>query len=49
MLSVSTAGRKQDPAFLSRVGQNHMFTVYVGIFGGEITKYTIIYGVNIRF
>jgi hypothetical protein len=36
-----------------RVGQNHIYTVYIryfcGIFGREITKYTVIYGVYIRF
>ena len=46
---------------LSRVGQNHKYTVYIqwtinilciyihGIFGREITKYTVIYGVYIQF
>jgi len=43
-----------------RVGQNHIYTVYVnkwmnhtpcmhGIFDREITKFTVIYGVYIRF
>jgi hypothetical protein len=35
---------------MARVGQNHIYTVYIyGIFGREIIKYTIIYGVYIRF
>ena len=37
---------------VSRVGQNQKNTVYIcisGIFGREITKYTVIYGVHIRF
>jgi len=35
---------------MCRVGQNHIYTVYIyGIFGREITKYTVIYGVHIRF
>ena len=33
-----------------RVGQNHIYIRYVyGIFGREITIYTVIYGVYIRF
>jgi hypothetical protein len=32
----------------NRVGQKHMYTAYV-IFGRKITKYTVIYGVYIRF
>jgi len=33
---------------MTRVGQNHIYTVYIhGIFGREITKYTVIYGVYI--
>jgi hypothetical protein len=32
-----------------RVGQNHIYTVYIRYFGREITKYSVIYGVNIRF
>ena len=39
--------------FMHRVGQNRIYTVYIryfcGIFGREITKYTVIYGVYIRF
>jgi hypothetical protein len=35
---------------MSRVGLNHIYTVYIyGIFGREITKYTVIYGVYMRF
>ena len=37
----------------SRVGQNHIYTVHIryfcGIFDRDITKYTVIYGVYIRF
>jgi len=48
---------KQEPHSLCsyktcRVGQNHIHTVYISnyiIFGREITKYTVIYGVYIRF
>jgi hypothetical protein len=36
-----------------RVGQNHIYTVYIrciyGIFGREITIHTVIYGAYIRF
>ena len=35
---------------MSRVGQNHIYIRCIyGIFGREITKYTVIYGVYIRF
>jgi len=38
---------------ICRVGQNHIEVVYTtsihGIFGREITKYTVIYGAFIRF
>jgi len=35
---------------VSRVGQNHIYIRCIyGIFGREITKYTVIYGVYIRF
>ena len=34
---------------IHRVGQNHIYTVYIRYFGREITKYTVIYGVYIRF
>jgi len=32
-----------------RVGQNRVYTVCICFFGREITKYTVIYGVYIRF
>jgi len=32
-----------------RVSQNHIFTVYTRYFGREITKYMVIYGVQILF
>jgi hypothetical protein len=31
-----------------RVGQNYIYTMYNGIFGRVITKYTVMYGVYIR-
>ena len=31
---------------ICRVGQNHIYTVYIRIFGSEIIKYTVIYGVH---
>ena len=34
---------------MSRVGQNYIYTVLYGIFCRELTEYTVIYGVNIRF
>jgi len=36
---------------MCRVGQNHIYIygVYTVFFGGEITKYTVIYGAYIRF
>jgi hypothetical protein len=34
--------------YMSRVGQNHIYTVFIGIFGWEITEHTVIYGVYIR-
>ena len=34
---------------ISRVGQNHIYTVYMRFFGREIIKYTVKYGVYIRF
>jgi hypothetical protein len=35
---------------ISRVGQNHIYIrCRYGIFGREITKYAVIYGVYIRF
>jgi len=35
---------------VGRVGQNHICTVYIySIFGREITKYTVIYGVYIIY
>ena len=37
-------------SIFSRVGQNHAYTVYInGNFSMEITKDTVIYGVNVRF
>jgi hypothetical protein len=30
-------------------GQNPIYTVYIRFFGRETTKYTVIYGVFIRF
>ena len=37
-------------AKISRVGQNHIYIRFTyGIFGREVTKYTVIYGVYIRF
>jgi len=34
---------------MTRVGQNHIYTVYIYCkFGGETTKYTITYGVYIH-
>jgi len=38
-----------ERVLMCRVGQNHIFTVCIGIFGREITKYTVIYGAYIRF
>ena len=35
--------------YICRVGQNHLYTVYIQYFGREIIKYTVIYGVYIRF
>ena len=32
---------------MSRVGRNHIYTVYIRYFGREITKYTVTYGVYI--
>ena len=32
-----------------RVGQNHIIRCIYGIFGRKIIKYTVIYGVYIRF
>jgi len=33
-----------------RIGQNHIYIRFIyGIFGRESTKYTVIYGVYIRF
>jgi hypothetical protein len=34
---------------IARVGQNHKYTVHIRYFCREITKYTVIYGVYIRF
>jgi hypothetical protein len=34
---------------MDRVGQNHIYTVYVRYFWQENHKYTVIYGVYIRF
>ena len=35
---------------ISRVGQIHIYILCIyGIFGREITKYTVIYGIYIRF
>ena len=35
---------------MCRVGQNHIYIRCIyGIFGREITKYTVIYGVHVRF
>jgi len=34
--------------FMCRVGQNHIYTVYIRYFGREITKYTITYGAYLR-
>jgi hypothetical protein len=34
---------------MCRVGQNHIYTVYIRYFGRKITKFTVIYGVYIRF
>jgi len=39
----------QISSYIYRVGQNHIYTVYIRIFGSEFTKYTVIYGENIRF
>ena len=36
-------------ANMSRVGQNQCIRFIYGIFGREITKFTVIYGVYIRF
>jgi hypothetical protein len=38
-------------AYTVRVGQNHIYGIWCmyGIFGREITKYTVIYGDYIRF
>ena len=33
----------------SRAGQNHICTVYIRIFGTEITKYAVFYGVYVQF
>jgi hypothetical protein len=43
--------RSHTPAqcAICRVGQKHLNTVFYGIFGREIAKYTVIYGVYIRF
>ena len=36
--------------YICRVGQNHSYIGCIyGIIGREITKYTVIYGVYIRF
>jgi hypothetical protein len=37
------------PEHMCRVGQNHICTVCICFFGRETTKYTVIYGVCIRF
>jgi hypothetical protein len=38
------------PFLINRVGQNHMYMVHVRLFfGSKITKYTVIYGVQIQF
>ena len=35
---------------MSKVGQNHIYIRFTyGIFGGEVIKHTVIYGVYIRF
>jgi hypothetical protein len=36
-------------ACIHRVGQNHIYTVYMRFFGMEITKHTVIYSVYIQF
>jgi hypothetical protein len=40
---------KYGPSINNRFGQNHIYTVYYGIFGREITKHTVIYEVYIWF
>ena len=47
---VITAVTTHCHCFHFRVGQNDIYTVYIhGVFGREITKYTLMYGVYIRF
>ena len=48
--SLTTTASSHNYLRIIRVGQNHRYIRCIyGIFGREVTKYTVTYGVYIRF